>query len=338
MNIYDISEAAGVSIASVSRVLNGAANVSEETRKKIQDVIDKMGYTPNLYARGLGRTSLKTIGILCSDSSDIYLANAVYYLETFLRKHGYHTLLCCTGYRLRDRQEALQELQSRQVDAIVMVGSQYVYADKQNNKYIEAASEALPVFLINGEFSCPNVYSFLCDEEGSMREAVSILRQKGKQSFVYLYSSDSTSGKRKMLGFEAGCRALGIPEACRRILKAPKEFYAIRDRLRQSYEAQPFDAVITSSDTGGIGAVKFANALGLRIPEELSILSFNNSALALASNPELSSMDSRLETLCDMAVSGILHVLKDTKEAEEKPAPLPPLQKLPCIFIERGTS
>ena len=67
MNIYDISKVAGVSIASVSRVINGAENVSEKTRKKVLDVIDQYGYTPNAYARGLGRGSMKTIGIMCSD-------------------------------------------------------------------------------------------------------------------------------------------------------------------------------------------------------------------------------------------------------------------------------
>lgn len=106
MNIYDISKAAGVSIASVSRVINGADNVSEKTREKVLKVIDQYGYTPNAYARGLGRGSMRTIGIMCSDSSDIYLANAIHYLETGLREHGYNSILCCTGYDLEDKKEA----------------------------------------------------------------------------------------------------------------------------------------------------------------------------------------------------------------------------------------
>ena len=74
MNIYDISEKAGVSIATVSRVLNGNANVSEKTRKKVLDVMEKYGYRPNAFARGLGLNTMKTIGLLCTDSSDLYQA------------------------------------------------------------------------------------------------------------------------------------------------------------------------------------------------------------------------------------------------------------------------
>ena len=76
MNIYDISEKAGVSIATVSRVLNGNANVSEKTRKKVLDVMERYGYTPNAFARGLGLNSMKTIGLLCTDSSNIFQAKA----------------------------------------------------------------------------------------------------------------------------------------------------------------------------------------------------------------------------------------------------------------------
>ena len=76
MNIYDVSEHAGVSIATVSRVLNGNPNVSEKTRDKVLKVMDDLGYTPNVFARGLGLNTMQTIGLLCSGSSNPYLAGA----------------------------------------------------------------------------------------------------------------------------------------------------------------------------------------------------------------------------------------------------------------------
>ena len=89
MNIYDVSKKANVSIATVSRVLNGNPNVSDKTRAHVMDVMEKMGYKPNIFARGLGLNTMKTIGIMCSETSDLYLADAVYYLERDLRVHGY---------------------------------------------------------------------------------------------------------------------------------------------------------------------------------------------------------------------------------------------------------
>ena len=88
INIYDVSKKAGVSIATVSRVLNGNARVSEKTRDKVINAMKELDYTPNVFARGLGLNTMKTIGIMCIDSSDIYLANAVYYLEQELRKYN----------------------------------------------------------------------------------------------------------------------------------------------------------------------------------------------------------------------------------------------------------
>ena len=81
---------AGVSIATVSRVLNGSENVSAETRKKGSCSTEACDYTPNAFARGLGLNSMNTIGILCADSSDLYLANAVYHIEQELRANNYN--------------------------------------------------------------------------------------------------------------------------------------------------------------------------------------------------------------------------------------------------------
>ena len=99
MNIYDVSEHAGVSIATVSRVLNGNPNVSEKTREKVLKVMDELGYTPNVFARGLGLNTMRTIGIMCSDSSDPYLAGAIYYLERGLRAHGYDAILWSISWK-----------------------------------------------------------------------------------------------------------------------------------------------------------------------------------------------------------------------------------------------
>ena len=88
MNIYDVSERAGVSIATVSRVLNGNPNVSEKTRSRVMEVMNELGYTPNVFARGLRFNSMRTIGIMCSDSSDPYLANAIYYRTDALMLSG----------------------------------------------------------------------------------------------------------------------------------------------------------------------------------------------------------------------------------------------------------
>ena len=163
MNIYDVSGHAGVSIATVSRVLNGNPNVSERTRKKVLAVMDELGYTPNVFARGLGLDTMQTIGIMCSDSSDPYLAEAIYYLERELRSHDYDSILCCTGYDLDVKQKYFNLLRSKRVDAIILTGSKFVEMRSKDNNYItEAAANGLPVMLVNGYLEEKNIYSTGC--------------------------------------------------------------------------------------------------------------------------------------------------------------------------------
>ena len=80
MNIYDIAELAGVSIATVSRVVNDSPKVSEKTKEKVRRIMEEHHYTPNVFARGLGLNSMKTVGIVCPDVSDAYMASAVAHL------------------------------------------------------------------------------------------------------------------------------------------------------------------------------------------------------------------------------------------------------------------
>lgn len=108
MNIYDISRKAGVSIATVSRVLNGSDKVREATKQKVLAVMNETDYTPNVFARGMGLNSMRTIGIMCPDVSDAYTANSVYYAEQNLRAFGYDTLLICSGYELENKKKVFE--------------------------------------------------------------------------------------------------------------------------------------------------------------------------------------------------------------------------------------
>ena len=157
MNIYDISQKAGVSIATVSRVLNGSEKVSEKTRKKVLAVMEENSYTPNAFARSLGLNSMHTVGILCSDSSDVYQAQAIYYLERELRKNSYASMLCCTGYELLEKQSYLNLLLSRNVDAVLLIGSHFIENSPEENRYILEAASKIPVFILNGELKGDNI-------------------------------------------------------------------------------------------------------------------------------------------------------------------------------------
>ena len=322
MNIYDISEKSGVSIATVSRVINNNPHVSPKTREKVLAVMEACGYVPNAFARGLGLNTMKTIGLLCPNAADAYLAQALAYLEQAFRPHGYNCLFSCTGKDLESRQKSVEEMNSRHVDGMVLMGSTFIEDQECDNDYIRAAARSVPVVLLNGSYPCENVFCVVCDDQRSTMEAVQHLIDKGRRRILYLYHSSNYSGRKKLSGYRAGLESRGIPadEALIRFFSEDKmSVIQVRDYLLSLHESGlVFDAVLTSEDILGVGAVKYARALGLSIPEQLSIIGYNNSTLCLCSDPELTSVDNRLKAICDQCVSTLLAVLEGKRDLPQK--------------------
>lgn len=334
LTIYDISQRSGVSIATVSRVLNGYSNVSEKTRKKVLEVIDSMGYKPNAFARGLGLDTMKTIGILCADSSDPYLAKAVYYIEEDLRKSQYNSLLCCTGHMFEDKHNSLDLLLSKKVDAAILVGSHFLDSSSQGNKYIKTAADSIPVMLLNASLEYPNVYSLYCDDRTAMESTVNFLFEKGRKNILYLYNSKTFSGLKKMDGFKHAFETRGLvleKEYLHYFPGTRDDLTACAKSLETLYkEGLKFDAVVASEDYLAVAALKFAIKNKINVPKDLSIIGYNNSTLALLTEPEITSVDNKLEALSHQLVTTLLGVL----EGKE----MPKRTEYSGVLVERGTT
>ena len=314
MTIYDISEKAGVSIATVSRVLNGSSSVSQKTREKVLDVIERCGYKPNAFARGLGLNTMKTIGIMCADSSDLYLAKAIYYIERKLRASGYDSLLCCTGYGLESKAASMNLLLTKKVDGIILAGSNFVYEKEQENQYIAEAAAQVPVMVLNADLDIPNVYSVVSDAFTSMYNATRQMLSDGIEDILYFYNARSYSGNHKLAGFRAAMeeKALLDSEALIQFYQGPPEdIHAMVGHLEAVHDrGTAFHGVIAADDTLGLAAVKYARKMGYRIPEDFFFFVYNNTMLTSCCEPELTSIDNKLETLCRHLISTLLGVLE----------------------------
>lgn len=320
MTIYDISKKAGVSIATVSRVLNGSDKVRPATRKKVMDIIEQCDYTPNAYARGMGLHSLQTIGILCADSSDIFMAKAIYFIEQELQANGYESLLCCTGYNLDIKKNYLDLILSKKVDSIILVGSNFIGTTEEENQYIKDVSCQVPIMLLNAAIDYPNVYSTLCDDYGTMYETTMEMLRAGITDPVYLYNAKSYSGRHKLDGFLAAMRDFGRTDGARRTFFYTGAFHQMDEIIafiQNIAKTTGFDGIITSNDSLAIGSVKYARQENLAIPDELSVIGYDNSILTTCCTPELSSVDNRLETLTHQLVQTLLGVLSG-KEMPKK--------------------
>ncbi len=314
MTIYDISQKANVSIATVSRVLNGSGNVSPSTRKKVMEVIKKYNYTPNVFARGMGLRSLKTVGILCADSSDSFLAKAVYLLEQELQANGYGSLLCCTGYNLDARKNYLNIILSQKVDSIILVGSNFIAPTELENEYIGQAAEQVPIMVLNAYYDHSNVYCTLCDDYSAMYEATDSMIRSGILDILYVYNLKSYSGLKKLKGFKAAMKHHGIDASANICFydEYTERIDDIADFIGQATENKiSFHGIIGSEDALAIGGMKYVQSIGLRIPEDISVIGYNNSMLTKCCTPELTSVDNRLETLTHQLIQTLLQVLND---------------------------
>lgn len=309
MNIYDVSRKAGVSIATVSRVLNGSGKVSETTRQRILAIIEETGYTPNAFARGLGLNTMNTIGILCADASDPFLASAIFHLEQGLRTHGYDSLLCCTGYEHENKMKCLNLLLSKRVDAVVLLGSNFVEAEDVRNQYILDAAKEVPIVIVNGHLEGRNVYSSLTDDYEAMKRVTARCLASGRKTPLYLYRSLSYSGRKKLKGFEDACTQAGIPQEMIRTHCLNSSVYDTRDLLGDLWNQAPFDVVLASDDELAIGALKFAREQKLKVPKQLSVIGYNNSKLGLCCDPELTTIDNQLAFNCANAIALLMKAL-----------------------------
>ena len=309
MNIYDIANRANVSIATVSRVINDSPKVSEKTRKKVHDIMEELGYTPNVFARGLGLNTMKTIGILCSDPSDLYVARALSYFEKMLRENGYDSLLCCSGYDTKNLKKYINILISKSVDAVIMIGSKYI-STKDNKSLIKSTAKSLPIFLINGFLEDKNVYCSYYDDFNATKISANMLYNSGKSNLLFLYNSTSQSAKRKLDGFTAGCKELKIKsENYATLLCEENDIESITLSLGE-FTKEFFlpDGIIASDDFLAMTALKFAKQNSISVPDELSIIGYDNSIFSKISYPELTTVDSRLFDLCNNSVKTLLEV------------------------------
>lgn len=314
VNIYDISRRAGVSIATVSRVLNNSPHVSETTRKKVMAVIDGCGYVPNAFARGLGLNTMQTIGLLCPNASDPYLAQALAHLERSFRAHGYDCILSCTGSEAGARMQGMELLRTRHVDGMVLMGSSFIAENDQDNDFIRETARAVPIILLNGYFHCERVYGVLCDDQRAAREATQYLLDTGRKRVLYLYHSKNYSGRKKLAGYLDALQSRGVRRDDKLISFYDEDkasVYQVRDHLLALEKAGiRFDAVFTSEDSMAVGAMKYAVATGKKVPEDLSIIGYNNSNYCLCCEPELTSVDNKLSAICDHIVTTMMGVLE----------------------------
>jgi len=309
MNIYDIAKKAGVSIATVSRVINGNGPVSDKTRDRVNKVMEELGYTPNVFARGLMVNSIKVLGILTIDVRDLYYASAIHTIEVEARQRGYDVILCSTGNDINQKKKYLKLLLQKRVDGIVLVGS--VFREKNDNNHILEAAENVPVVMINGYVEGSNIYSVICDDTLGVYSAVNYLVKNGRKDIVYIYDVDTFSGIGKIKGFKKGMEENGLEIGQDSMIKTMGGIdggYSAIEKLVK--EDRKISAVVTAEDILAAGVLKKLQEIGIKVPEDIAVIGYNNSIISRCTTPELTTIDNKVEAISSFAIKMLIDVIE----------------------------
>lgn len=307
MNIFDIAEKTGYSIATVSRAINNSGYVSEKARTKIMKVIEENNFSVNAFAKGMATSSMSLAGIISTDSRDIYQAECIYHLQKALREQGFTALLSCSGLDYEDKKAAVSSLLSRNVDMIFLIGSQFVEPTDRLNSYLFDASKKAPVYLLNASLDHPNIYGMRCDDARGIHDLCELTIRNGAQNPLMIIRRQTYSAIQKISVFHQACQEGGIdPDG--RILQTPEQ-----DGAYPSMEAilrgRTFDALICCDDEVAASALKYCLQNGISVPCQCQITGYNNSTLSRVSTPEITSYDNGIEYLCQSAVQSMKLIL-----------------------------
>jgi len=317
MNIYDIADKCGVSIATVSRVLNNNPNVSAATRARILAVMEEANYTPSALARSLGSgaeaaataaSAAQAVGILCADIRDPYYAEMLATLEEQLRQRNLPILLRTIGNTPAEEQQGLTDMLKSNVTAIFCVGP--MRFEEAGASPIAAAAKQVPVILLDGYVSAEGVYCVTCDHRGAVAELVELLMRRQRRRILFLYGRLDHSCQEKIEGYKAALEAAGIPFDSALLLQVDNRLEDVNTCIKNLLVKRvTFDAVIGAEDILALGAQKALQRTGLNMP----VIGFNNSLTARCANPELTSVDCNTDAMCSHALALLDALLTDGK-------------------------
>ena len=327
MTIYEISEMAGVSIATVSRVLNGSDKVSDKTRNKIQAIINANKYTPQ--RPGKKKRPERAVGILCGSIRNPRTASLVESLMTSLHKLNYKTHLICCGNDINEKRIALAGLCEMNMSAVYIDGRDFLSYDSGENSYIYAAAQRLPVILLNSYMEHNNIYSVLCDEADCIFSVTEERIKHNRRGIIFLLSSMSAYCAPLLEAFSHAFYVHGTQTGPDQIHLCPKGYREAYDYISGLINnSVDFDCIIASDDILALGALNAVKDNKISFPDDMEII--GNGCTFISETASLTSIDCQESQIVLAAVNTLIGITDK--------APVPSRITFPAQLIKRGTS
>ena len=313
MNIYVIAKEAGVSISTVSRVLNDKGYVSAKTKARIQEVLKRNKYQPSAIARGLVSGTMKNVAIVTVDVRHPHYAMTTFIMEQKLTGLGYMVLVCNTGAKKEECMKYLRMLSRNQVEGVILVGSEF--NELCDPDELSQLLPETPIVMANGELKLPSVQSILVDEGYGVQLAVQHLYDRGHRNISFVMDTQKDAAVRKRNGFLMKMKQFGYDDAKERILYTGYGVEGGEQAAKQIVgDARRYDAAIFTEDLTAIYAMNTLQNMGYRIPEDIAVIGCNNSEYSRISNPPLTTINNKGELLSELSVQLLENLMTGKSE------------------------
>ncbi|WP_183600379.1 LacI family DNA-binding transcriptional regulator [Paenibacillus phyllosphaerae] len=284
--IYDIAREAGVSIATVSKVINGKGKISEERRREVMAIMERLQYQPSVIASALTGKHTYTIGLLLPDLSNPFFAEVARAVEDRGHQLGYSVVMCSTDNKDERIERYLSLLKQQRVDGIILatgIGSA---------EQLKKLNHAMPVVVIGREVPESNLPTVVADDWGGGKAAAEHLLALGhRRMAVFAERLSITSSRERLRGFRQAIEEAGFTLTDEAIVICDDR---IDDGRRQASAllrgSDRPTAVFCFNDLLAVGVLQAAKEAGLSVPAQLSIVSFDNTILAEVTDPPLTAV------------------------------------------------
>jgi LacI family transcriptional regulator len=305
-----VAERAGVSISTVSHVINNTRAVSEEVRKRVLGIIDEMRYVPSAVARSLKNDKTNTIGVLVPNSSNPYFAELVRWIEDAAFELGYHIILC-NAHGDHKQTAYLRLLMEKRIDGLVLVASG---ADDEQDLLLR--HDAIPIIQLERALRGLNADLVLARQEEGAWQATRHLIELGHRAIACVSGpADLPRSRERVGGFLRAMREAGIAVPDGSVIHV--EFTSAGGHAAfASLLARPRrpTAVFVTNDLMAIGGLCAASSAGVRVPEELSVVGYDDIGAACYAAPPLTTVAPPKREMARRAIAQLIERIRGGRE------------------------
>jgi LacI family transcriptional regulator, repressor for deo operon, udp, cdd, tsx, nupC, and nupG len=284
--IRDVAKDAGVSIATVSRVVNNLSNVQKDTREKVMNAIKKLNFNPNILGRNLRRMETKMALVLSPDITNPFFSNVVKGIEDEAVRNGYNILICNTNYNFKREYEYFELLKNKLTDGVIFIGHSLESTD------ISEIAHKFPLVQCCEFKKDANLPFVTIDDFAAAYMAVNHLISIGRKK-IGLLTCDSTckSTVQRVEGYKKCLKDAGMEFDSNNIIYGCYNFISgLRATKQLLSKTKGLDALFAINDLMAIGAMAAIKEAGLRIPQDIALVGFDDISMASMCDPTLTTI------------------------------------------------